>query len=157
MRGYKVHALPDAISEAVRKEQKSPQYGHPAYAEVARGYGPCRACLRQFQVGEERRLLFTYNPFAGLSDYPSPGPVFIHEHDCERFEGDGFPDELRALPLMLEAYDDARRCVWLQPALPGVEEQIGEMLARPDVRYVHIRNAEAGCFIAHAESVKQEA
>ncbi len=157
MREYRVHALPDAIVQAVRNERKSPQYGHPTHAEIAQGYGPCRACLQQFKVGEERRLLFTYNPFADLSDYPLPGPVFIHEHDCTRFEGNSLPEELRTLPLMLEAYDDARRCMVAQRGSANVEDQLRELLVLPDVSYVHIRNAEAGCFIAHVEPLGEKA
>jgi len=31
------------------------------------------------------RLLFTYNPFADLDPYPSPGPVFVHAAGCAPF------------------------------------------------------------------------
>jgi len=33
----------------------------------------------------------------------------------------------------------------------NIETQIAEMLALPDANYIHIRNAEAGCFIALIE------
>ena len=32
-----------------------------------------------------------------------------------------------------------------------LDEQIAEVLASPDVNFIHIRNAEAGCFIARIE------
>src|SRR5512146_2417464 len=106
MTTFRVVPISDQVAESVRRELRSPQYGHPAHAETATGYGPCRSCLRTFTVGAEQRLLFTYNPFDGLSSYPSPGPIFIHSDGCEAFVGDGFPADLRALPLYLEGYDE---------------------------------------------------
>jgi hypothetical protein len=85
MAGFRVLPIDPALTEAVRNTLKSPQYGHPAHVERATGYGPCRACLKQFQTGKEDRILFTYNPFAGLDAYPSPGPVFIHAESCESY------------------------------------------------------------------------
>ena len=66
MIAFHIQALPETIAQAARAAQASPQYGHPAHVELARGYGPCRSCLRRFHTGEENRLLFTYNPFDGL-------------------------------------------------------------------------------------------
>jgi len=76
MAGFRVLPIAPALAEQVRSTLKSPQYGHPAHVELAAGYGPCRACLKQFRAGEEERILFTFNPFQGLDEYPSPGPVF---------------------------------------------------------------------------------
>jgi len=61
---YRVQGIPLAVATTVRETLRSPQYGHPAHAEVATGYGPCRLCLQTFRVGHEQRLLFTYQPFA---------------------------------------------------------------------------------------------
>lgn len=121
--------------------------------ERATGYGPCRACLQQFRTGEEDRILFTYNPFAGLDEYPSPGPVFIHAKSCAAFaEAESFPQELRSLPLTLEAYGEGR---WIiareRPSEPEIEGCIGRLLNTGGVRYIHVRNTEAGCFIARIE------
>src|ERR1051326_6971120 len=109
MAGFRTIPIDSAICNEVRGTLRSPQYGHPAHVESAAGYGPCRACLKQFRVGQEERILFTYNPFAGLDSYPSPGPVFVHADACEAFSAiEKFPDELRNLPLTLEAYGDDR-------------------------------------------------
>jgi hypothetical protein len=95
-------------------------------------------------------MLFTYNPFDGLHDYPAPGPIFIHEEECERFDGDSFPPELRSLPLMFEAYGENRHLIEREPANgEGVERVIARLLGLPGVRYIHLRNAEAGCFMAN--------
>ena len=153
MVGFRVLPIDPALSQAVRNTLKSPQYGHPAHVELAGGYGPCRACLKQFQTGQENRILFTYNPFAGLDEYPSPGPVFIHAEPCESYcDPEKFPEELRSLPLTLEAYGEnrwiiAREC----PAPDEVEAAIARLFQTSGVRYIHVRNTEAGCFMARIE------
>jgi hypothetical protein len=72
MTGFRTIPIDPTICDQARRTLKSPQYGHPVHVETAAGYGPCRSCLKQFRVGEDERLLFTYDPFAGLDAYPSP-------------------------------------------------------------------------------------
>jgi hypothetical protein len=155
MNAYRVIAISDDLARKVRTTLKAPGYGHPAHVEVASGYGPCRACLRKFREGEEDRILFTYDPFHGLDPYPSPGPVFIHREDCPKYTGESFPEELRDLPLTLEAYGPDRWIVAREKVADGaggdVDAAIGRLLAREEVGYIHVRNTEAGCYIARVE------
>jgi hypothetical protein len=148
-----VKPIATSCSDQVRNSLRSPQFGHPVHAEIATGYGPCRSCLNVFREGQERRLLFTYNPFAALDAYPSPGPIFIHEANCEPYhEGGTFPPALRNLPLTLEGYGEGR---WLiareRPVGEEIEAAIDSIFANPAVRYIHLRNTEAGCFIAQID------
>ena len=149
MSRFRVLPLSSEVAAAVRRGRRSPGYGHPAHSEVAGGTGPCRSCLRLFRPGKERRILFTYDAFAGVEQDPSPGPVFIHEEACGRYEEDGFPPELRALPLVLESYAPGR---WLverrRVSGGGVDQVLTELLRHPAVRYVHLRHGEAGCYLA---------
>ena len=152
MNAYRVIAISDDLARKVRTTLKAPGYGHPAHVEVASGYGPCRACLRKFREGEEDRILFTYDPFHGLDRYPSPGPVFIHRDDCPEYAGESFPEDLRDLPLTLEAYGPDRWIVARERVADGeVDAAIGRLLAREEVGYIHVRNTEAGCYIARVE------
>jgi hypothetical protein len=154
---FRVAGIPEEISRKVRETLTAPGYGHPAHVSVANGYGPCRACLRTFEIGQEDRILFTYNPFAALDPYPSPGPVFIHQDGCERYDGTVFPDSLRPLPLTLEAYGRDRWIHHRERVADGqVEEALERLLAHPEVEYVHVRNTEAGCFIALVERTVEE-
>jgi len=151
--GFRVLPIDSALAEKVRSTLKSPQYGHPAHMERATGYGPCRACLKQFRAGEEDRILFTYNPFESLDSYPSPGPVFIHAESCPSYDAPGsFPEELCSLPLTLEAYGENR---WIiareRPSANEIESSVERLLQTSGVRYIHIRNTEAGCFIARIQ------
>jgi hypothetical protein len=149
---YRVTPIAAPISDAVRSQLKSPQYGHPAHVETATGSGPCRSCLKTFDIGQEDRILFTYNPFDGLADYPSPGPVFIHRETCSPFADPGFPEQLRELSLVVEGYGERRRLLQ-QEYVDGrdVETVIAQVLSDQAVRYAHLRNAQAGCFIARVE------
>ncbi len=153
MTPFQVRPIPAEIVSEARQTRRSPRYGHPAHAELATGYGPCRACLRTFAVGKESRLLFTYNPFNGVDPYPSPGPVFVHEEECAPFASDSnVPEDLRTLPLMLEGYGRDR---WIiareRPLSDQIEAAIERLFSNRAVEYIHVRNFEAGCFIATVE------
>ena len=131
---------------------KSPQYGHPAHAETATGYGPCRLCLRTFQVGVEERLLFTYQPFTDSAALPAPGPVFIHRAPCRRYDGLELPASLRPLPLALEGYGaGGALLVQRRVGTSPFEAVLESVFEAEDVQYAHLRNAEAGCFIARVD------
>ncbi len=152
MRSYRIQGIPDSLAAAARESMKSPQYGHPAHAEMATGYGPCRLCLQTFVVGTDERLLFTYQPFTDPAALPAPGPVFIHRERCERYDGPELPEALRPVPLALEGYGAGgvllvQRRVGASP-FEGVLDGVFEPA---DVQYVHLRNAEAGCFIARID------
>ncbi|MGA8143452.1 MAG: DUF1203 domain-containing protein [Candidatus Acidiferrales bacterium] len=153
---FSIHPIPDEISRAARSTLKSPQYGHPAHVEIAGGTGPCRQCLRTFDVGKESRILFTYNPFDGIDPFPSPGPVFVHEQQCATYSRvDRFPDSLRELPLVLEGYGPGRWLAARENVGDGAAEAaIARIFENSLVEYVHLRHDEAGCFIAHIARVR---
>jgi hypothetical protein len=148
MQPYRVVAIGDRIANAVRKTLRSPGYGHPAYAEVATGYGPCRQCLKTFAIGDDRRILFTYDSFYGRESFPLPGPVFIHEGDCDRYPEDaGFPVDMLTRRLTLNAYGTGRRLVAQRYVSNGiVEPEVQRLLQDRDVAYIHVRDTDAGCY-----------
>ena len=147
---YRVLALEQRIADEVRRTRRAPDYGHPAHVEVAAGTGPCRVCLRPFSVGAEERLLFTYNPFPEGAT-PSPGPVFVHHDACPRYEGDDFPPELAAVPLLLEGYDEGGMPLVRRAVTREAATDVAAVLAIDGVSYAHVRHAKAGCFIARVE------
>lgn len=153
MSKYKYIAIPQETADRVRRTMKSPGYGHPAHREVATGYGPCRLCLRTFQIGVEERLLFTLDPFYGIENLPLPGPVFIHATECARYSEDlGFPDDLRAHSLTLNGYAKGRRLIAQEYVMDGnVEATLGRVFSIDDVAYVHVRDTHAGCYDLRVE------
>jgi hypothetical protein len=153
---YKTVAISADIVEQTRKSLKSPQYGHPAYVKIATGYGPCRSCLQVFNEGKEERIMFTFDPFADKHTLPSPGPVFIHREPCIRYDEESFPESLRSLPLTLEGLRTDGLPVARQPVSSAeLDETIDRIFAEPGVEYIHVRNSEAGCFIARLERLAE--
>lgn len=145
---FHVAAIPTKIVDLVRSTMRSPGYGHPAHVEVAAGYGPCRHCLRDFHVGEENRILFTYDPFHGLETLPLPGPIFIHAEPCERFSDNStFPGDIRSHRLTFAAYGAGRKLLAEVFVEDGqVEPVISRLFEREEVKYLHVRDTEAGCY-----------
>ena len=135
----------------------SPQYkGLKADVSLATGYGPCRSCLHVFRQGEDERIYFTYNSFDGLSALPDPGPIFIHKAECERYERSDFPTDLRKLPLLLEGFGEESLLITREKLDAKVAEtQIEEIFLEKAVRFINLRNAEAGCFVARIERHSQ--
>ena len=158
MKAYRVVAVADQTADAVRKTLKSPGYGHPAHSEVASGYGPCRQCLRTFNVGTDRRILFTYDAFYGREDLPLPGPVFIHEDACERYpENAGFPMDMLSRRLTLNGYAAGRRLVAQKYVSNGVvEPELERLLRDSEVSYIHVRDTDAGCYDFLIERATQD-
>jgi Protein of unknown function (DUF1203) len=152
MRRFRISGIPASLAQEVRSTLRSPQYGHPAHIETATGYGPCRECLRTFHEGQEERILFTYQPFPTPA-LPAPGPVFIHRSECSRYDELGFPEELRSIPLALESYGAEGEMLERRLCERPIEEELTQQLANGRVEYMHLRNAEAGCFIARVEPV----
>ena len=144
--------IPEPIANEARLTLKSPQYGHPAHRELARGYGPCRLCLRTFVAGEEDRLLFTYQPFQEPGSLPSPGPVFIHAEPCDRYDALELPPDFRSFPLVVEGYASGGRLLAQERVrTESPEAVLARVLEAHGVAYGHLRNGEAGCFVARVE------
>jgi Protein of unknown function (DUF1203) len=149
----RVVAIPTEIAEAVRSTMRAPVYGFPAHAELATDAAPCRHCLRVTAPGEARRILFTYDRFAGLEPLPQPGPIYIHADNCPRYPEDGgFPEELRGSPRTLEGYARGRRLLAQEYVSDGKFEPVIEKLfARTDVDYLQVNSTTAGCFTFRIE------
>jgi hypothetical protein len=149
---FVVRGIPQEIADEVRRTRCSPGYGHPAHEELASGTGPCRCCLQPFVPGRDPRLLFTWRPPGAQGNLMAPGPVFIHADHCEAFAAQGFPDSLRALPLAFEARHSGSRVSELSRLkdVPA-EAQMRALFEEHGAEWLHLRHAEAGCFIARVD------
>jgi hypothetical protein len=153
MTAIRIVAVPTEVANSVRETMRAPVYGFPAHAELATDAAPCRHCLRTFAAGVDRRILFTYDRFAGIESLPQPGPVYIHADDCPRYSGDaGFPEELRGSPRTLEAYACGRRLVAQEYVADGkFEPVIEQLLERQEVDYIQVNSTTAGCYTFRIE------
>jgi Protein of unknown function (DUF1203) len=153
MSDFRMIAIASELADKVRETKSSPGYGHPVTATVATGRGPCRHCLRPFVVGEDVRMLFTLDPFHGVAPIPQPGPVFIHEAECERYdETAGYPPELLSFSSVLDGYDEEQIVRRRKVVTDGSQEEaIEQMMSDPLIRYVMVRDGKAGCFDLRVE------
>jgi hypothetical protein len=153
MTTFRFVGITGELAAEVRNTMKAPKYGHPAHREVARGYGPCRVCLRTFEVGRDERILFTYQPFVEAGSLPAPGPVFIHASSCSRYDAHELPPDFRALPLVIEGYAAGGRLLAQERVNGSAPEDVLARVFEQPVEYAHIRNGEVGCFMARVERV----
>jgi hypothetical protein len=148
MNTFRVIAIPSEVATDVRTSNTSPRYGHPASKKIASGYGPCRHCLRTFNVGKEYGTLFTYDPFSGIEEVPLPGPIFIHTENCERYpENAGYPSDLLNHAAVLSGYAKGQRLVAkVHVDNGGHEAAVEQLLQRSDIDYIEVRDKIAGCY-----------
>jgi hypothetical protein len=152
---FTVVPIETEVAAYVREHGRDPVWGHAATTQIATGFGPCRACLRTFREGEEKRTLFTHDSYACISEYTQPGPVFIHADECAPYAGDGFPPELHELSLTFEAIAPGPRVLAVKRTAGGdLDAVIESLLAMPEVEHVNVRNTEAGCFVARVEPTR---
>lgn len=157
MKNFKYFSVPTDYIEKIRGDLQD-DFGHQVESQIAgeTGYGPCRCCLRQFSPGE-KRLLFSYAPVRSNNPYNEVGPVYIHEHCSPYAIPHEFPVEVKQgrlpIPLVLRCYNSERRMIDAVQVKDNneVEMLIKELFEKPEIEFIHIRNAEAQCFIAQAE------
>ncbi|MBB5343217.1 hypothetical protein HDF10_001167 [Edaphobacter lichenicola] len=100
--------------------------------------------------------MFTLNAFDGVAPIPQPGPVFIHEAECERYaEQAGYPEELLPFGAVIEGYD-ADQIVRQREMVTdgGQPAAIERIMHDPMVRYVMVRDGKAGCYDFRIERVE---
>ncbi|WP_199430891.1 DUF1203 domain-containing protein [Qaidamihabitans albus] len=149
---FEIVPIDEMIAKEVRGTLRSPGYGHPVWTEVPEGPAPCRLCLDHIEPGRERLVAFTYDAFHGREELPLPGPVFLHERECVPYRRTGeFPAALGRSGVVLDAYRHGRRLlVERRVAKPEIPAALDELLGRPEVDYVHVRSATAGCYLCTA-------
>jgi len=159
MKQFKIVPLPAAYAARIRLTGKD-EFGHVVLEQIAKGSGPCRVSLKPFKKGVDRRLLISHSPFEIDNAFNQPGPVFINKEEVEEYADIyRFPPEIKAdkesFPLSLIGYSKDQMMVFTQ--LVGdadVDELIPEIFEqRPEVEYLHARNAEACCYICKIERI----
>ena len=148
-------ALP---TETVRALQAgaADAYGMPPERKISDGDGvPCRHCLKNVGAGEPY-LVLAYRPFPGLQPYAETGPIFLHARECERAtESDVVPELFtRTAAYIVRGYSNDDRIVYGTGAVVATAEipaRVGELLARSDIAYLHMRSAKNNCYQCRIE------
>jgi hypothetical protein len=157
MNTFKIVPLSKEYATKIR-ETKKDDYGNEIVELVAKGKGPCRISLKPFTVGEDTRLLLSYSPFTIGNAFNQTGPIFINGADVEPYQDIyRFPPEIKAdkksFPLTLIGYNSEQQMIYthlvgdddVDLLIPKIFE------TKPNVEYLHVRNAEAACFICKIE------
>ena len=111
---------------------------------------PCRRCLRDAELGESL-LLLGYDPFLGASPYAGRGPIYVHERDCEPFDGDGVPEQLTRRLLSVRAYDERHMLVDADVTEGEHLHDVARRLLGGEAAYLHVHNARPGCYAARID------
>jgi hypothetical protein len=115
---------------------------------AADGGNPLRCCLRESVPGD-RLLLIAYTPPGGRGAYAERGPVFIHAEPCGGYPNpDRYPPALSHRRQVVRAYDQHGQIADGILADDGDQALtvIRDLLARPDVTLVQLRNVGYGCY-----------
>ena len=146
--GLVYQPIPPAELDAVRAAGRD-EAGNMLKPQASRDGGePLRCCLRAARAGE-RLLLIAYSPPGGAGAYAERGPVFVHADRCGGYRTPGeYPPELADRQQVVRAYDGQGRIADGVLVADGRQAQqvIGELLARPGVELVHLRNVGYGCY-----------
>jgi len=110
------------------------------------GY-PCRVSLADAEIGEELLLLsFEHQP--ARSPYRSSGPIYVRKAAVQaNVEPGMIPDYIRLRLMSVRAYDsshlmtDAMVCAGHDAA-----SAIQKLFSSNEVAYIHLHNANRGCF-----------
>jgi hypothetical protein len=125
--------------------------GQAPEVHVSSGDGvPCRHCLHHVAEGEPY-LILAYRPFPRLQPYAETGPIFLHAKPCERYpETDRLPPMILSTePRLLKGYGETDRIVYGTGAIVASAELAAaavKILAREEIRYVHVRSVLNNCF-----------
>jgi hypothetical protein len=148
MTTFVVEAISAVELDAIRATMRD-SAGNKLAVETDEGGGsPLRCCLRETGPGE-KVLLISYMPPGGTGGYAERGPVFIHAESCGGYTTASlYPPELRHRRQTVRAYNEQGRIEDGVLADDGehAEKVIEDLLARPDVVLVQLRNVGYGCY-----------
>ncbi|MCU0907072.1 MAG: DUF1203 domain-containing protein [Rhodobacteraceae bacterium] len=133
--------------------------GQPAERAVSGGTGvPCRQCLRQVPAGAAY-LICGHRPFVGRHAYAETGPIFLCAEACPEplraaAPGAEMPAILSSATCTLRGYGADERILYGTGgvvARDGIAARAAELLARPDVAFVHVRSVANTCFLVRID------
>ena len=113
---------------------------------------PCRVSLEDAAVGDEL-LLLAWEHQPARSPYRSSGPIFVRRGAERRVldAGELTPYVTRRV-MSFRAYDAGDMMVEaLVSDGSRVEEEIRRLFRNQDVSYMHLHNAQRGCFLCRVD------
>lgn len=147
-------AMPDEEAKRLRRGGRD-AYGNLPERHISDGDGvPCRHCLGNVAAGKAY-LVLAYRPFSSVQPYAETGPIFLHAEECAAPGGHTLPPILSSgKDYLLRGYDADERIVYGTGGVILQEElkrRAEDLLARPDVAFVHVRSARYNCYQCRIE------
>ena len=144
--GFRIVAIPTETADAARFAVKEGRTDHALITVDSPESSPCRHCLRWAQSGE-RVILFPYTTIPSDKPYSETGPIFVHAHNCQRYNlTNEYPADFRS-GRVFRAYDSNYSIIHAQVMDDSQPEVIIESLFQnPDTAFVDVRSVTHGCF-----------
>jgi hypothetical protein len=137
--------------DAMRR-QGADEFGNPWERRDAEGWEPLRCCLRRAGQGAAIALI-GYTPWQlpWTTPWSEAGPVFVCFEGCGGYPAmDVYPPALRDQHALLNPFDGtggrAYEHITVVEPDEDHERAVREVLAQPDVSFLHVRSATAQCF-----------
>lgn len=130
--------------------------GHLPERHISAGDGvPCRHCLQDVPEGQPF-LVLAYRPFPEPQPYAEVGPIFLHADPCPRYPetSDLPPIALERERFLIRGYSADNRIVYGTGQMvetTTLTEAAAQLLARPEVAYIHMRSATNSCYQCRIE------
>ena len=108
---------------------------------------PCRVSLVEANVGE-RVLVLPYAHHDVASPYRASGPIYVREHaEAAQLGVNEIPEILRERVLSVRAYNNQHYMVHAEIVQgAALQASIRKLLDNSHLAYLHIHNANPGCF-----------
>ena len=119
------------------------------------GMTPCRHCLQSVAAGEPY-LILSHRPFPAAQPYAEQGPIFLCAEPCARYPevAEIPPLYLTREKMLVRGYGNDDRIVYGTGRIVATEDLAaasGDILARDDIAYVHVRSEGDNCFHCRVE------
>jgi hypothetical protein len=140
--------IPPAALQQIRAAGADEAGNRVSVRVVTEGGSPLRCCLREAVPGD-RLLLIAYTPPGTRGAYAERGPVFIHAEPCDGYPTPGrYPPGLSHRQQVVRAYNHDGQIADGVLASDGEQAMtvISDLLGRPGVALVHLRNVGYGCY-----------
>jgi hypothetical protein len=145
---FTVEPIPEAELERIRAAGTDEAGNRLTPQVTGADPSPLRCCLRDAEPGE-RVLLIAYTPPGTAGAYAERGPVFVHAERCAGYATPQvYPPGLAHRQQVVRGYDQQGRISGGVLVDDGAQATrvIQDMLARPGVALVHLRNVGYGCY-----------
>lgn len=117
------------------------------------GY-PCRISLKEANIGETI-ITIPFKHHDVDSPYKASGPIFVRENVATaKLDTNEIPEILQQRFLSLRVYDDKHMMIDAKTTNgKNIKEVIQDLFLNENAQYIHIHNANPGCYNCRVERV----